>query len=204
MIGFERQWVPWTLAVITPILICINLIKWFFNRVRNRDFSITRSTLIMIVINTIIVPFGMGVAIIYSLYKRKFKQQELTIESYEAQKATRSWLQMAQDFLVSSSKLGLLLVVICVVAYLINYTLWHIRWLIHFCTTAMAGTPQQGLDCPICSDELGSQELLQLKCGKSHLYHYECLKKHVEADGSNDRCLFCIKKISVQFPIKSE
>ena len=67
---------------------------------------------------------------------------------------------------------------------------------------------REGLDCPICFETFQEQadkgeevEIVQLKCSKFHIFHYECLKSLIESNlDKRDKCPFCNVPIEVQDP----
>jgi hypothetical protein len=64
---------------------------------------------------------------------------------------------------------------------------------------------REGKSCPICLEDFEAQaeagesvDIVQLKCSKLHLFHFQCLETSLKSgQPSCDKCPFCRAEIEV-------
>ena len=60
----------------------------------------------------------------------------------------------------------------------------------------------EATECVICLQTFKSDDkIVQLRCSKFHIFHFECLKDHMNSNSeSNEKCPLCRQTIRVQNP----
>lgn len=61
---------------------------------------------------------------------------------------------------------------------------------------------RESTECVICLSAFNqNDEIIQLKCSKYHIFHYECFKRHLTSQlESNQLCPLCRERIQIQDP----
>lgn len=57
---------------------------------------------------------------------------------------------------------------------------------------------KEARDCPICLESFNDQaQVVQLKCSKFHIFHFECLESLMQR-GPDQQCPLCRKPVEIQ------